>query len=396
MSIKMKYNLLYLLYCIAGCCIGGFIAVFLQFKGVSNTMIGLVTGIGCVLSIFLSSSFTGVVKKIKGMNYRNMLAYLLVFMGVLFVACCYGPAVIFKPAVIMVLYIIIYCTMICIGPFFQIIASDYINEGKDVNFGLARGLGSAAWACSSLVFGVIVDYLNPNILGLGYVVFIALTLFDLLSMPVSEVKQAEGSKKEGTILSVSKKYKVYFFLLLGWSFLFAGSTSLGTYLINIVNSLGGSTSLYGTAAFLSALSEMPIMAITPKLMKRFKASSLLLFAAICYGLRALVICLAPNMIVLCCGMMLQGVSYGLFCAVITYYVIYNLKTEDQVVGQTMIVIFSSGFGSTIGNIIGGYLVDTFGLGFMYKFVGVLSVVGIIVMIFAKLIDLKTEKKELIA
>ena len=43
MTLKNKYNLFYFIFCIVGCCMAGFVAVFLQFKGISNTMIGVVT-----------------------------------------------------------------------------------------------------------------------------------------------------------------------------------------------------------------------------------------------------------------------------------------------------------------------------------------------------------------
>ena len=39
-------------------------------------------------------------------------------------------------------------------------------------------------------------------------------------------------------------------------------------------------------------------------------------------------------------MMFQGLSYGLFTGVITYYVTYNLETQDQMAGQTMIGIMT--------------------------------------------------------
>ena len=64
MSVKMKYNVLSFLFYIAGCCFAGFVAVFLQYKGVSNTLIGVVTGSGCVAAIFLTPFLSSLVMKI--------------------------------------------------------------------------------------------------------------------------------------------------------------------------------------------------------------------------------------------------------------------------------------------------------------------------------------------
>ena len=55
MSLKAKYNFLHLFYWFTGCCINGFIAVFLQSKGLSNTEIGIVTGGSCVATMYRSN-----------------------------------------------------------------------------------------------------------------------------------------------------------------------------------------------------------------------------------------------------------------------------------------------------------------------------------------------------
>ena len=48
--LQMKYNLVQMLYWVAAGSLTGYIAVFLQWKGLSNTEIGIVTGMGCILS----------------------------------------------------------------------------------------------------------------------------------------------------------------------------------------------------------------------------------------------------------------------------------------------------------------------------------------------------------
>lgn len=72
MSLKAKYNFLHLFYWFTGCCINGFIAVFLQSKGLSNTEIGIVTGGSCVATIFLSPFMSSLISKIKGMNNQKI------------------------------------------------------------------------------------------------------------------------------------------------------------------------------------------------------------------------------------------------------------------------------------------------------------------------------------
>ena len=160
--------------------------------------------------------------------------------------------------------------------------------------------------------------------------------------------------------------------------MFAAATSLSTYLINVVKNLGGNTSLYGVAIFFMEASEMPVMAITPRLIRRYDSITLIMVAAFFYIIRNFTICLAPSLPVLFIGMMMQSLSYGLLTAVITYYVTYNLKSHDQMMGQTMIGIMTSGVGSTIGNLFGGILQDQYGLNMMFIFACLITIIGVII------------------
>lgn len=375
-KLQMKYNFLHILYWMASCCICGYVAVFLQYKGMSNTEIGIVTGGGCVATIFLSPFISSLVSKIKGLSIKKLLTVLfsILSMNFLCLALVDLPMI-----VIMILYIILMSFIVSTVPFLSMIAMNYIQEGKVINFGLSRGMGSVAYAVSAFGLGQFIDIFNPDILAFVFVISAILDLMILYTLPDSQTKQT-NQKKEGNIIDIIRKYKIFVFLLLGFSCMFAASTSLSTYLINIVKNLGGSTSIYGLAIFFMAASEMPVMAITPRLIRRYDSVTLIMIAAFFYILRNFTICLAPNLLILFIGMMLQSFSYGLLTAVITYYVTYHLEINDQMMGQTMIGIMTSGLGSTIGNICGGILQDTFGIDTMFIFACTMTIIGFIVIL----------------
>lgn len=368
----MKYNWLYFFYCLAGVCLGGFVAVFLQYKGVSNTEIGIVTGIACVAAIFLTPMLTLQVAKQPRLDAKKMIIYAYIVITAIYALIAFLPL---SPILVMLIYMLLYAFYLTTGPLLQVMASDYMRSGVELNFGLARGLGSVAWAIGALIFDFLVDLSNPQILVAGMVVFILITFKILASMPY-EKGQTASHDKSGSILTVVRKYPIFTIMLTGFSLALAAATSIGTYLINIVTSLGGDTSFYGVAVFLMAVSEMPVMAITPRLLQRFKSIQLIGFAGACYIIRNFLICLAPNLPILCVGMLFQGLSFGMMTAVVTYYVIFNLTDVDQVSGQTLITVMTSGVGSMIGNMLGGYLQDAFGLNAMYIFIYILTLMGV--------------------
>jgi len=387
MNLKNKYNLFYFIYCIVGCCLAGFVAVFLQYKGVSNTLIGLVTGIGCVSSVFLSPYLSGLIVRVEKLTAMNMLTGIYSFIAAVFLLLAFMPL---PSAVVVGAYIIIYSVYVAVASFPQVIASGYMQDGEDIDFGLARGLGSASWAITALVMGPIVDFFSPVTLAIGFLMGHIAMVILLKTMPEPQSAHKTG-EKGGSVFGIIKKYKVYFMVLVGFAFCLAAHSCLGTYLSNIVANLGGSTSMYGVTVFLMALSEMPVMAVASRWMKKVDSLTLITIGGIAYVIRNFTVCLAPNMLVLIIGLLFQSVSYGLLTAVVTYYVIYNLEAADQVMGQAMIGMITSGFGSTVGNMLGGVLQDTYGLGAMFVFACALTAIGAVVIFAAKAMDIKQKK-----
>ena len=388
MSAKNQYNLLYFLFCLVGCCAAGFVAVFLQYKGVSNTQIGVVTGSACVASIFIAPWLSSLIMKIERMTVNDLLIYILLTMAALFCGMAWLPL---PAVVVMVCYSLLYCLYLSAGPLIQVIASGYAQEGVEVEFGLARGLGSVAWAITAVFAGKIVDWINPLVLPVGFVVFGIVMLVLLYQMPQTKGQKREEGKKGGSIGHIIKTYRVYFLILLGFSFCMAGNTALGTYLPNIVRTLGGTTSTYGLALFVNAMSEMPVMAVASKWMKKVGAMPLCVLGGIAYVIRNLIVSLAPNLPVLFIGLCFQSISYGLLTAVVAYYVIYYLAPQDQIMGQTMIGMMTSGCGSMIGNVVGGILQDTIGLSAMYVFALICTSIGALVILRARSLEKKLQK-----
>lgn len=387
MSVANKYNLLYFINCIASVCLGGFVAVFLQYKGVSNTLIGFITGSGCVISIFASPLISSLIGKIKGLDARKLI---IVIWSILAIIYAFLTFVSLNEYLIMIIYLLMYALYISNGSLFQVVASDYMNAGYEINFGLARGLGSAAWAIGALIFGWLVDLFHPMILIVGFIVFTALMIIDLLSFPKIKTSHEDTAQKtkNGSLITFAKKYKIFMLILVGFAFMFASASATSTFMINIVNKLGGTTTFFGIISFVMAFSEMPVMAIVGKNMKHLNTPKLVLFGGFCYIIRNFGLCLAPNLPLLLVAGIFQGLSYGLLIPVLTYHVFYHFDEEDQVNGQMAILTMTSGVGATLGNYLGGFLQDAFGINAMYMFVFACTLIGFVIIFIANLLAKK--------
>lgn len=373
-NLQIKYNFIHIFHWMATCSIYGYVAVFLQYKGLSNTLIGICTGGGCICTIFLSPFISSLVTKIKRLTINTTLTLIYIFNLIAFLILGFIPLPTF---VIIGVYILVLALATSVVPLLSMIAMNYISTGNDLNFGLSRGIGSVSYAATAVLLGQLTGLFNPTVLPIVAMVAEIGFLGLLYSLPKVKTKEVKITPKSSPFLII-KKYPIFFIILVGFGCTFAASTALSTYLINIVKNLGGDNSLYGIAIFCMAASEMPIMAITPRLLHKYDSVTLIMIAGLFYIVRNFTIALAPSLPILLIGMMMQGFSYGLLTAVITYYVTYNLAEHDQMMGQTMIGIMTSGVGSTIGNVLGGVLQDSFGLGSMFTFAMIITFIGTLI------------------
>ena len=360
----------------------------------SNTLVGLAMGIGSVLSIAIAPVFSSVLENIKGITIKKLIliVYSVQFAVYLAMAFLNLPVFVILPA-----YMVMMSSVIAVTPLLSMICMNYASKGYDIDFGTARGLGSLSYAIGAVLLGQISKIWTPDYLALAFLASGLCMFLVLFSMPDSDIqvmdeKNPDSKKKDrSSIFYVIKTYKVFFLFLLGFGIVYAGVSALGTYLVNIVTSLGGDTSLYGIALFCMAASELPVMVATGKLIKRFGSERLIAIAAVFYLFRNFTICLAPSIPILLIGMMCQGASYGLFTAVITNYVGSHLPERHGLAGQNLISIMSTGLGTSSGSILGGVLIDVFGFTGLKLFALALTVIGCFIMLAAAFHVLSRER-----
>ena len=326
------------------------------------------------MMLILSANISNLPNKYEALTPHNVILGIYAILFASFSALYFMTL---PKVVVMVLYIALLFLVTCVVPFLSQFAMDYVKMGHDINFGLARGLGSFSYASSAFLMGYLVEWLEPSVIYIVFIISSVLFIINLLVLPHSTIRNA-STEKPANPFGLITKYKKFFLFLLGFGFAIAGATSLSTYLINIVKKLGGDSSFYGIAIFFMAASETPFMTMTYRLKKKFGPEKLIVFGLVMYLFRNFLIALAPNLIVLLIGMVFQGCSYGLLFATYTYYCNDALAESDQMAGQTLITMMANGFGFCLGNYLGGVLQDTLGLQSMLIFAMVVTLVGALI------------------
>lgn len=364
----------------SACC--AFAAIFLGAKGMSNTMIGLVTGGASICSIALSPLFARLLERVRGLTIPRLMNRLLLVATVAYLSISFLPA---TPILIGTVYLFVYAALVGTVPLLAQLSMDCIRLGRGLNFGLSRGLGSLSYALSAVVLSMFVERLSENILAVVFTVCSLVFIYAMGKMPqtsVRDVRHDSVDAEQGTMSSLIRNHPVLFAALLGFMFCTMGSSSTFIYLIDVIENLGGDTALYGIAVFCNSASELPAMALVPLLRKHLSVGQLFCVAGVAYVIRNLAVAFAPNVAVVFVGLAFQSASYGILTSLLTYFISEQCGSGDEMRGQALMAIMTTGIGSTVGTVMGGTLQDSMGLWAVAWFSAIATILGSLALVGA--------------
>ena len=249
--------------------------------------------------------------------------------------------------------------------------------------GLSRGLGSACYAASVLVLGVVVERYAPTAVLPVFAGEMLLLL--LLTWRFRASRTMEATAGSGPVLSVGqllRRYPAYTWLLVGCALLMACHSATCTYMIHIVGKVGGSESMMGSALAVAAFLELPAMGLFSRMRRKVPLAWLLIFCAAFFVIRAGLFWAARSVPVLYLAAALDFFEYGIFIPATVYYVAEHIDPPNQVKGQSLMGMATTGVGSAFGNFVSGQLLDRTGVNGMLLFCTICAAVGLLVVIYA--------------
>lgn len=384
-QVKHQYSVVQALYWMTSCALAGYAAVYLQDRGLSNTLIGVTVGGAACLSMVIQPLAAQVVESISGLTVKKVIQALIVMMAVMFGVLTVIPVPV---AGVVILYMGMNTLNYCMPPMLSAMGMEFINRGYYLNFGLSRGLGSISYAVCAAVLGIVIDRFFPGVLGYIYVVLAILLFLAVSAMKDLEVEEptfqqeiVEREKKpEESIWKTVCKNKTFLCLMIGFCLANMNNAAIATYTVNIIKNLGGSDTVLGFANFVSAASEMPVMLLFGYFMKKGNCIRLLKVSAVFFLIKPLVLVFANALPLVILGLGLQGLSFGLFTPAAVYYVNSTLIPEQRVKGQAIFSTITAGAATCGGNVLGGWLQDAFGLQTMLWVCAAMALVGVLFVI----------------
>ncbi len=283
---------------------GGYASVYMLAQGFSNSTIGISLALINILSILVQSTLSTYCDRHQEIDLRHVImiiAAVVIILGVVIQFCGSG-----SPTMLCV-FICVYTVHQTISPILNSLAFIFEKHGISINFGLGRGMGSAAYASVSLLLGFIAERYGIDWLPIVYIIFSLLLIvaarfyqlpksgiYDITNEKASstnmdDMENDSSTKENGekdhselSFVGFILKYKKFSIFCLGTSMLFFTHIILTNYTIQVIRPIGGTESMMGTAVFIACIMELPAMALNDRLRNIFGTRNVMLFSAVCF------------------------------------------------------------------------------------------------------------------
>ena len=230
---------------------------------------------------------------------------------------------------------------------------------RDQPFGPIRMMGAVAFAILNLVFGMI---LSPDHMEL--VVYAAFALLVML-LPAARLLPPTGGhqagKKEksnmGAILKMPGMARLFIMMMLlqltyGYFYSF--------FSIHFTSLPGGTHTLLGLCYFLSAMSEIPFLLNSDRLLDRLGVGRLMSISAACITVRWLILATTQNAVIALLSQLLHCFGFIVLTVAMAKYIAITIPDELKASGQMLIAVVGFGIARSFGCLAGGFVASAMG------------------------------------
>ena len=346
--LNVSYTLVHVIYWALFAVFAGYQTSLLLGRGFTSGEAGVFASIRCFAGILAQPLLGGWADRHPEVPIKRLLNVCLVLaLGVngVFYATrpgFWGTAVIFLALGILELNAY---------PLLDSMAVQFIAAGVPVSYSLSRGLGSLSYALACVVCGQQAVRFGTESLLLTHMALLVLMIAAVALYPAFPREalppRAQGQQPH-SILYILKSSRSFTLTLVSLFFALAAIMPIVSFMVNLVTDRGGDQGHLGLALFLMGASELPAALLFTPLFRRFGAAGTLRISTCFMAVKPLLFLLAPGLTGLLLVQPIQLLGYGLFTPASVYYANANVAPEDQVKGQSIMMIASNGLGAMFG------------------------------------------------
>ena len=346
-------------YWAANCSLRGLTAVFLSYHGLTDGQIGYTSSLIYFCTITLSLL-------LSAWADRHPLSPLKRTVSALFLLALAAAGVLYLLPLPVLLMMVIYaldcCFHNCADSILNALMMQYVDNGIPARYGWPRGVGSITYATMAWVLGILMERYTPNIILPVFLLMCGLSLVAILTLPDPGPRKLRESGRKISYIEMLRSNPTLVLLLCACILAGMGQCAGSTFLIRVVEKLGGTSEELGLAMFIQAGVELPAMFASSWLLKRFSARVLLTLSFCAGGLKMLMLALVPSLPLLYGVMAFSVFCFGIFGFASVLFVNSIAGEQEKVRAQSLLSLcYTSGAGGILGNLLAGALIGPLGV-----------------------------------
>ena len=358
----------------------GFVSMYLLQAGFDNSQVGILIAVAGLLSALLQPVVAAYADKPGSLS----LGRLITLSGGAALAC--GVGLVLgrgSMAVTGLLYTGCMVLLQMTTPLVNALGIAAVNGGENLNFGIARGMGSLCYAATAYLIGLLVGRFGPVTVPVCMGIGFALMLVSVRHFGTVR-SNAEGEEKKaapkGGFLG---RYPRYAAVLAGLVLIFVSHVVLNSFTFQIVEAKGGTSREMGISMAFAALIELPVMFLFGWMLKKAKSHIWFRISGVFFFLKCLGTLLSRSIPGFYAVQLFQMFGWALISVSAVFYINAIMAPEDSVKGQAFYTM-SMTLGNVLGAIVAGRILDALGVQAMLVFGTVSALVGaVIVLVFTQ-------------
>lgn len=372
---------------------GSFASVFMLAKGYTNMHIGMTLAAANLAALLLQPFIADRMDRAEGAKLIDaVMRMTLIMMAAGAGYYIFGSGSLMLAASIVILLAV----HALLQPELNSLAFRLSAGGAKVSFGIGRAGGSLGYSAIIAVLGTLVERKGVMVVPACAEAACLVLMMLLLILRGSFVRMertaehkagagADGSQRktaERIDLSEFIKRNTHFFIMnLGVACLFFSNAVLSNYMPQIAGNVGGTTEQVGRILSLMALLELPTMLFFDKIHRRFSSRTLLKVASVGFTAKMAVCWLAGSVGLLFVAQIFQLIAFAMMMPGMVYFIDEIMSPGEAIKGQALFTMMIT-LSTMAASLLGGWILDTAGVGVMNLISVVITAAGAVIVIFS--------------
>ena len=368
-----------------------FASVFLLARGYSNSQIGLILAAGNVAAVFMQPLLADIADRAKRISLIGLTELITVVIAGLMAALF---ALQKASLALSVVFLLLLAWVTAIQPLLNSLAFKLAESGCEINFGMARSMGSLAYSLLCAVLGTLAQKYGVQVLPLTGEILLAMLLLTLIIaarhfQKASAAGGAESARKRVITTAEAageiglgqfvRRNKLFLLLSLGIGGIFFSNSVFNSFLLQIVEGVGGDSGDMGRIFSLMAFLEIPPMFFFSFVHRRFSCQTLLKLAAVCFTVKVVWVLVSRSVAMIFAAQFFQLLSFGLFMPAMVIFIDEIMERGEAVKGQALYTIMIT-VATVFSSLTGGFLLDMGGPGVLLLVASLVTAAGTLLFI----------------